>query len=90
MELNNMDTYKERYEAALKRAQDFENGIVHFALKPGESIVHWIFPELAESEDERIRRKQLITMAGIFRESSSGCLCRKYQMKNERARQDIP
>ena len=43
------------YDEAIKRAKDFENGKVHFALKQGESIVHWIFPELAESEDEKIR-----------------------------------
>ena len=44
------------YDEAIKRAKDFEKGEVHFALKPGESIVHWIFPELADSTDEKIRK----------------------------------
>lgn len=44
------------YEESLERAKDFMNGEVHYALKRGENIMCWIFPELKESEDERIRR----------------------------------
>ena len=52
-----MMDYEKKYKEALERAKDFKNGIVQFALDPGESIVHYIFPELRESEDERIRKE---------------------------------
>jgi len=42
------------YDEAIERAIDFMNGEVHYALEKGESIMCWIFPELKESEDERI------------------------------------
>jgi len=48
--------YEKKYKEALQRAKDFKDGIVHHALEPGESIVNWIFPELRESEDEKIRK----------------------------------
>lgn len=43
-----------RYDKAIKRAKDFMNGEVHYALRRGENIMYWIFPELKESEDEKI------------------------------------
>ena len=49
------------YDEAIERAKDFMNGEVHYELKMGENIMCWIFPELRESEDERIR-KALIEM----------------------------
>lgn len=48
--------YKKKYKKALERAKDFMNGEVHYALRRGENIMCWIFPELRESEDERIRK----------------------------------
>lgn len=43
------------YDEAIDRAKDFMNGEVYYELKIGENIMCWIFPELRESEDERIR-----------------------------------
>ena len=48
--------YEKKYKEALERAIDFKNGEVHYPLEPGESIVNWIFPELREHEDEKIRK----------------------------------
>ena len=45
------------YDEAIERAKDFMNGEVHYALKKGENIMCWVFPQLRESEDERIKRK---------------------------------
>ena len=50
------------YEESLERAKDFMNGEVHYALKRGENIMCWIFPELKESEDERIRKAIVATI----------------------------
>ena len=44
--------YEEKYNKALERAKKFEE-------KYGGDYAGYIFPELAESEDERIRRKML-------------------------------
>lgn len=41
--------YEQKYKEALKRAEDFKNGIVHYELNQGESIVNWIFPELRDT-----------------------------------------
>ena len=49
--------YEKAYKEALERAKDFMNGEVHYELKMGENIMCWIFPELRESEDERIRKE---------------------------------
>ena len=59
------------YDDALKRAKDFKNGTVQFALEPGESIVHYIFPELRESEDEEIRQ-QLLWLCGQWEHNPEG------------------
>lgn len=50
--------YEKKYKEALERARDFKNGEIHRACEVGENIMDYIFPELAESEDEdeRIRR----------------------------------
>ena len=60
----------QRYDEALERAKDFMNGEAHYELKMGENIMCWVFPELRESEDERIR-KELI--AFIKKRDRSGC-----------------
>lgn len=44
------------YDEAIERAKDFMNGEVHYALKKGENIMCWVFPQLRESDDERIRK----------------------------------
>jgi hypothetical protein len=46
--------YEKKYKEALERARDYKNNIVHKELTVGESIMDYIFPELAESEDEKI------------------------------------
>lgn len=49
--------YKEKYEQALSKARQFSE---HPLQEDSAGIVEYIFPELKESEDERIR-KELIT-----------------------------
>lgn len=44
------------YDEAIERAKDFMNGEVHYALKKGENIMCWVFPQLRESDDERLRK----------------------------------
>ena len=46
----------QRYDEAIERAKDFMNGEVHYALKKGENIMCWVFPQLRESDDVRIRK----------------------------------
>jgi hypothetical protein len=46
--------YKEKYNAALERARQF---IEHPLQEDSANIVEYIFPELADSEDERIRKE---------------------------------
>ena len=60
----------QRYDDALERAKDFMNGEAHYELKMGENIMCWVFPELRESEDERIR-KMLIEFFGKGAENNS-------------------
>lgn len=52
---NNMD-YEKEYKEALERARDYKNDIIHTELKVGENIMDYIFPELKESENEKIRK----------------------------------
>lgn len=49
-----------RYDEAIERARAFNNGEV-LNIKVGTTLCEYIFPELKESEDERIR-KELIEM----------------------------
>ena len=52
-----MDTYKEKYEAALERARQKRDEYLRLDndnVVPND--IEYIFPELAESEDERIRK----------------------------------
>lgn len=51
--------YKEKYEKALERAKQHPNAFVH-------DVIGDIFPELAESEDERIRKDILAYLKGDF------------------------
>lgn len=48
--------YKEKYEKALQRAKQFSEKPF---LEDSKGIVEYIFPELAESEEERIRKALL-------------------------------
>lgn len=43
------------YDKALEKAKDFMNGEAHYALREGENIMCWIFPELKKFDDEKIR-----------------------------------
>jgi hypothetical protein len=57
-----MEDYKKKYEEALKRAKYYKEGITDRKLEKGENIMDYIFPELAESEDERIREVVILTI----------------------------
>jgi hypothetical protein len=61
----NIEEKAKRYDEAIKRAKDFIKGEVHYALRKGENIMCWVFPELKESEGEKIR-KALITFFQRF------------------------
>ena len=54
------------YDEALERAKDFINGEVHYELRKGENIMCWIFPELRESEDDRIRKELIDFVKSIL------------------------
>lgn len=45
--------YEQKYKEALERARQFSE---HPLQEDSSSIVEYIFPELADSEDERIRK----------------------------------
>lgn len=45
--------YKQKYEEALERAKMYQGMVV----LPAESMIETIFPELAESEDEKVRKE---------------------------------
>ena len=46
--------YEKKYKEALERARAINNGETTGAL--GETVCEFIFPELKESEDEKIRK----------------------------------
>lgn len=46
--------YKEKYEQALSKARQFSENPL---LEDSSNIVEYIFPELAEAEDSRIRKE---------------------------------
>ena len=48
--------YEKKYKEALERAKYYREGIPDRKLENGENILDYIFPELKESEDERIRK----------------------------------
>lgn len=50
-----MEDYKEKYEKALERAKDYHRG--HTLDVPPQAAMEYVFPELKESEDERIRKE---------------------------------
>lgn len=50
--------YKQKYKAALERARMINNG-EDVDIKAGTTTCEYIFPELAESEDEKIRKALL-------------------------------
>ena len=65
--------YKEKYEAALERAKDNYNAAdsANINVNSFKNTLISLFPELAESEDEKIRK------ALIFHFQDDGCLCNK-------------
>ncbi len=48
--------YEEKYKEAIKRAKYYKEGITDRKLENGENIMDYIFPELKESEDEKIKK----------------------------------
>ena len=48
--------YEKKYKEALEKAKDYKNDIIHHELEIGENIMDYIFPELAESENKKIRK----------------------------------
>lgn len=60
--------YEKKYKEALERARQFSE---HPLQEDSDSIVEYIFPELAESKDERIR-KALIHLVNSNKELSFG------------------
>lgn len=70
-----MDTYEKKYKEALSRAKEQLEGAKVFDYKEGQiahdirTTTYAIFPELAESEDERIR-KELIFYLGDMPEDT--------------------
>lgn len=52
-----MEDYKAKYEEALEKARQFSEKPLQ---EDSSNIVEYIFPELAESEDERIRKDIII------------------------------
>ena len=48
--------YEKKYKEALKLARDYYKANVNLGEKDENSMLEDIFPELAESEDERIRK----------------------------------
>lgn len=51
--------YEEKYKEALERAKKVKHDIENIGCSMAPDILEVIFPELAESEDERIRRKMI-------------------------------
>ena len=49
-----MDTYEKKYSEALEKARELRNGFEGY--NANVAIIEQIFPELRESEDERIRK----------------------------------
>ena len=60
---NNLENYEEKYNQALKRAKEFmtNKGVSPNAdaFKTAKELTETIFPELRESEDERIRKEMI-------------------------------
>ena len=63
--------YKEKYEQALERARQFSEKPY---LEDSAGIVEYIFPELAESEDERIRKEMIETLKNEAHEFPSSII----------------
>lgn len=58
--------YDEAIERAKKLKEDPQGVLYEYSYKEGDTICDYIFPELKESEDERIRKAIL----GLVRQSS--------------------
>lgn len=68
-----MDTYEKKYKDALERARQFSE---HPLQEDSDSIVEYIFPELCESEDEKIRKEILDCFRTMKRQ---GCFPSKHK-----------
>lgn len=53
-----------RYDEAIKRLEDIETGNCQKTFMFTEGLFDYIFPELRESEDERIRKKLIVLVKG--------------------------
>ena len=51
-----MEDYEKKYKESLERAMEYKNGEIERELEIGENIMEYVFPELKESNDERIRK----------------------------------
>lgn len=69
-----MEDYKKKYEEALERAREFINQVGTHNLKV-DSLLEQVFPELAESEDEKIR-KDLIEFVNQYGDKFYGTIAK--------------
>lgn len=51
-----MEDYEKKYKESLERAREYKNGEIEHDLEIGENIMDYVFPELKDSKDERIRK----------------------------------
>ena len=54
-----MDKYEKKYKEALEKAKKLHKDAITLQLEQDIKDYEYIFPELAESEDERIRKELL-------------------------------
>lgn len=69
--------YEKKYKEALERAKYYREGIPDRKLENGENILDYIFPELKESEDERIRREMIEIIKNEAHEFPSSVIANK-------------
>ena len=62
--------YEKAYKEALKRAKQVKHDVINIGCKMDPDMLDIIFPELAESEDERIRKELLDAFAAYDIDSS--------------------
>lgn len=69
--------YEKAYKEALKRAKYCKEGISDRKLEAGENIMDYIFPELEESKDEKIRREMIEIIKNEAHEFPSSVIANK-------------
>lgn len=67
-----MDTYKKKYEEALERAKKYHEG--HTLDVNPQSAMEYVFPELEESKDEKIRKSLIILLKHFCKGYRVPCL----------------